>query len=101
MARYIVSPEAAHDLTEIWRYIKDKTSLETADRIEAAIRDRFVLLARTPGAGHWRRDLTEQQVKFFPIYSYLIVYRLKMSPLQVVSILHSHRDVSKILNARL
>lgn len=70
-------------------------------RIESAIRDRIVLLARTPGAGHWRRDLTEQPVKFFPIYSYLIVYRPETKPLQVVSILHGHRDVGEILDARL
>ena len=101
MARYVVSPEAARDLIQIWRYIKERSSLETANRIESAIRDRIVLLARTPGAGHWRRDLTEQAVKFFSIYSYLIVYRPETKPLQVVSILHSHRDVGKILDARL
>jgi plasmid stabilization system protein ParE len=56
MARYVVSPEAARDLIQICRYIKEQSSLKTANRIELAIRDRIVLLARTPGAGHWRRD---------------------------------------------
>ena len=101
MARYVIAPEAARDLIQIWRYIKEQSSVEMANRIESAIRDKIVLLAKTPGAGHWRGDLTEQAVKFFPIYSYLIVYRPETKPLQVVSILHSHRDVGKILNARL
>ena len=46
-----------------------------ADHVESVIRDRIVLLSRTPDAGHWRRDLTDEAVKFFPVYSYLIVYR--------------------------
>ncbi|MGO9519630.1 MAG: type II toxin-antitoxin system RelE/ParE family toxin [Candidatus Korobacteraceae bacterium] len=99
-ARYTLAPEAALDLAEIWRYIKKQTSIEMADRVESVIRDRIVLLAGTPDAGHWRRDLTVEAVKFFPVYSYLIVYRPETKPLQVVSILHGHRDVERILKNR-
>jgi toxin ParE1/3/4 len=101
MTRYILAPEAARDLVQIWHYIKEQSSVEMADRVESAIRERIVLLAGAPGAGHWRRDLTDEAVKFFPIYSYLIVYRQETKPLQIVSILHSHRDVEKILSTRL
>jgi hypothetical protein len=44
---------------------------------------------------------TEHNVKFFPVYSYLIVYRPQTNPLQVVSILHGRRDVVQILKDRL
>jgi len=73
--RYVLAPEAAFDLVEIWRYIKKQSSLEMADRVESVIRDRIVFLAANPGAGHWRKNLTDETVKFFPVYSYLIVYR--------------------------
>jgi plasmid stabilization system protein ParE len=101
MTRYILAPEAARDLVQIWRYIKEQSSVEMADRVESAIRERIVLLANKPGAGHWRKDLTDEAVKFFPIYAYLIVYQPETKPLQIVSILHSHRDVGKILTTRL
>jgi len=71
-----------------------------ADRVESAIRERIVFLARNPGAGHWRRDLTDEPVKFFPVYSYLIVYRPETKPLQVAAIVHGHRDVAEILKKR-
>lgn len=100
-ARYVLAPEAALDLVQIWRYIKKQSNVDMADRVESVIRDRIVFLAETPGAGHSRNGLTEETVKFFPVYSYLIVYRPKTKPLQVVSILHSHRDVKKILKGRL
>lgn len=99
--RYILAPEAAHDLIQIWRYIKKQSNAETADRVESAIRERIAFLAANPGAGHWRKDLTEQPVKFFPVYSYLIVYRPEKRPLQIVSILHGRRDVERILKQRL
>ena len=79
--RYVLAPEAAHDLVQIWRYIKKNASLEMADRVESVIRDKIVYLAERPGGGHWRKDLTDEPVKFFPVYSYLIVYRPETSPL--------------------
>jgi plasmid stabilization system protein ParE len=99
--RYVLAPEAARDLVQIWGYIKKQSGTPMADRVESVIRERIVFLAGTPEAGHWRVDLTDEKVKFSPVYSYLIVYRPKTEPLQIVSILHSHRDVQEILKERL
>ena len=43
--RYVLAPEAARDLVQIWRYIKKNTSLEMADRVYFVIRDNIVYLA--------------------------------------------------------
>ena len=72
-----------------------------ADRVESAIREKIAYLAGRPGGGHWRKDLTEEPVKFFPIYSYLIVYRPATKPLQIVAILHGRRDVEVVLKDHL
>lgn len=72
-----------------------------ADRVESVIRDKIVYLAGRPRGGHWRKDLTDQQVKFFPIYSYLIVYRPETKPLQIVAVIQGHRDVEQLLSDRL
>ena len=99
--RYILAPEAALDLVQIWRYIKNNASIETADQVEAAIREKILYLAHNAGGGHWRKDLTDEPVKFFPVYSYLIVYRPETGPVQVVAILHCRRDVKELLKARI
>ena len=99
--RYVLAPQAVVDLVEIWRYIKEHTSITMADRVESGIRERMAFLAGTPGAGHSRKDLTNEDVSFFPVYSYLIVYRPQTTPLQIVSILHGRRDVEEILKGRL
>ena len=98
---YVLAPQAALDLVEIWRYIKAQTSVAMADRVESTIRERIAFLAGTPGAGHRRKDLTDEDVKFFPVYSYLIVYRPQTKPLQIASILHGRRDLTQLLKDRL
>jgi plasmid stabilization system protein ParE len=98
---YALSPQAAQDLIDIWSFIKGQSSSTMADHVEDTLRARIVFLSKNPGAGHSRRDLTSEDVKFFPVYSYLIVYRSGTTPLQIVSILHGHRDVEKLLKGRL
>ena len=100
-SRYILSPEAALDLIEIWRYTKREGGMDAAERVESVIREKIVALARSPGIGHWRRDLTDDPVMFFAIYSYLVVYRPDTKPLQVVAILHGRRDLEGLLRNRL
>jgi plasmid stabilization system protein ParE len=99
--RYILAPQAARDLVDIWHYIQHESSLETANRVESVIRSKFAYLADFPNAGHWRRDLTDAPVRFFSVYSYLIVFRPDTKPLQIVAIVHGRRDVEKILPERL
>jgi antitoxin ParD1/3/4/toxin ParE1/3/4 len=98
--RYVLAPEAALDLIQIWRYLRKQSGAAVADRVESVIREKIIFLAGSPGAGHWRKNLTDQSVKFFPVYSYLIVYQPVTKPLRVVSILHGRRDVEQILKSR-
>jgi toxin ParE1/3/4 len=99
--RYILAPQAVRDLVDIWRYLRDRSSEETASRVEVVIRSKFSYLAEFPEAGHSRHDLTSADVRFFAVYSYLIVYRPEKRPLQIVAILHGNRDVSAFLPGRI
>lgn len=98
--RYLLAPEAARDLAGIWQYVRAESSKDTADRVQSVIRSKFEYLAEFPKGGHYRRDLTSAEVRFFSVYSYLIVYRPETKPLQIVAILHSGRDVAKLLPNR-
>ncbi len=100
MSRYVLAPAAAFDLLEIWRYIRKQGSESIADRVESAILEKFAALARDPGIGHLRSELTAAEVRFFPIYSYLIVHRPSTKPLQIVAVLHGARDVLAIPKRR-
>lgn len=47
--------------------------------------------------GHLRPDLTERPVRFWPVRSYLIVYRADIRPIQVIRVLSGYRDVATLL----
>jgi antitoxin ParD1/3/4/toxin ParE1/3/4 len=96
--RYVLASEAARDLVQIWRYVNREVGREAADRVESVLRTKCAYLASFPGAGHLRQDLTSAHVRFFSVYSYLIVYRPETKPLQVVTILRGRRDVAEILS---
>jgi plasmid stabilization system protein ParE len=64
-ARYVLASQAALDLFEIWQFIKEHSSLATADHVESVIREKFVFLASSPEAGHRRANLTEHKCKVF------------------------------------
>jgi plasmid stabilization system protein ParE len=96
MPRYLLVPEARKDLSEILEYI-------AGDSVDAALRvhDRFIeifeLLAENPEAGHFRDDLTSRPVRFFPVYSYLVVYSADTRPIDIVRVLGGAQDVESIL----
>lgn len=96
MAEYFYSAEARRDLFEIWEFIA-LDDLDIADRIEKEIQQAISMLVRNPELGHFRPDLTSMPVRFWPIYSYLIIYDPSARPLEIVRILSGYRDLALLL----
>jgi toxin ParE1/3/4 len=57
--RYRLSDLAEQDLEEIWSYVAEDASPETADRVIDAIFDRFELLVDQPRLGRSRPEFGE------------------------------------------
>ncbi len=96
MSRFLLSPEARDDLAEIADYIA-QDSPAAARRVIRELKAAMERLAQIPAIGHLREDLTDEPLRFWPVYSYLIIYRPEDKPLQVVRVLHGARDVQSIL----
>jgi antitoxin ParD1/3/4/toxin ParE1/3/4 len=96
MSRFVLTRAARADLDEIFRYIA-RDNPAAASRVLEKLRQAMRLLARTPEIGHYRRDLASESVRFWSVYSYLVIYRAEGRPLEVVRILHASRDVRAIL----
>lgn len=96
--RYQLTETAAADVDGIVTYIADEGSVDAALRVHSALVEAFELLAERPGIGHSREDLTDRPYKFWSVFSYLIVYEPRSSPLQIVTVIHAARNVPDILN---
>ena len=93
---YVLSPEALSDLQNIWDFIATENPA-AANQMVDELFNAFQHLAEWPGSGHTRHDLTQKNVRFWPVRSYLLVYREKPLPLQIVAILHGSRDIPSII----
>jgi toxin ParE1/3/4 len=98
-SRFIFTEEAERQLLEILEYVADENE-SAAVRVRQAIHDAVEKLADTPGIGHTREDLTDRPVKFWSVYSYLVVYDPESRPLTIVAVLHGARDVEQLLKGK-
>jgi toxin ParE1/3/4 len=97
LRRYSLSRTAEQDLQDIKGYLVQAAGGEVARRVLRRIKLAIERLAHSPELGHWREDLTNHPVKFWPVFSYLIVYLPEQRPLLIVRVLHAKRDVAAIL----
>ncbi len=100
MKPYVLSAEATQDLQEIRAYYVKKAGAgaRVARYVSREITAAFEFLAANPGAGHARPDLTSEPMKFWQVFSYLIVYDPAMRPLGIARVLHSSRDLKSLLH---
>jgi plasmid stabilization system protein ParE len=93
---YRLTDRAEADVRAIADFIA-ADSVDSAVRVVLAFEDAFALLASRPGIGHAREDLTDRALKFWSVYSYLVVYDPASHPLTIVAVLHGARNVEQIL----
>ena len=96
MADYIISDAAVKDLDDIWTYIS-ADNLNAANRVEGEILSAFQRLSENPKIGHIRKDLTNKPVRFWNVYSYMIVYRGDKQPIEIVRVLSGYRDIVTLI----
>lgn len=96
MRRFVLTSAAQDDLREIFEFIRQDNP-GAAGRVLDEIWEAIGRLSRMPEIGHFREDLSEKPVRFWSVYSYLIIYRPDTRPIQVVRVLHGARDVRRIL----
>lgn len=98
MPRFILSPEAEQDLDLIKTYLLETAGMGVARHVLQELREALRFLAAQPDAGHFREDLTDASVRFWPVFSYLVVYDSVKRPIEIVRVLHGNRDVAAILD---
>jgi plasmid stabilization system protein ParE len=100
MSRFILAPEAAQDLDDIWEYIAED-SLDAADRFLETLYMNMGKIADSPGIGHSREDLVEgRPLLFWPVGNYLILYRTTKSSVAIVAIARGKLDIPSFVRRR-
>jgi antitoxin ParD1/3/4 len=96
MNSYVLTPAAEGDLLKLLDYL-DGDGPRAVLTVVEALDEAMQLLADNPGIGHLRPDLTHQDVRFWSVFEYLVIYRQDTEPLEIVRVLHGKRDVGRLL----
>ena len=100
MTRYRLTPAARSNLIGIADYILENSGPERAEAVIRTIQEAIEKVAEMPGLGHSREDFTDEDVRFWTVYTYYIVYRAETRPLEVVAVISGWRDVERELAKR-
>lgn len=97
--RFLLTPEAKSDLKEILLDISED-SPDTAERLRAEIHAAFHRLGQFPGIGHYHEELLDRRYRFWNFYSYVVCYVWEKTPIQIIAVVHSARDLALFLTTR-
>jgi plasmid stabilization system protein ParE len=88
---FILHPEAARDIAEIWEYIGGD-SPQAARNVRESILEAIRSLVPFPHQGHSRVDLTSRPLRFIRVRDYVIAYAPYEKPLWVIAVMHGYRS---------
>lgn len=100
MSGYVLAADADIDLDSIGEFIA-QDDIEAADHWIAKLFTAFDALARSPGMGHPRTDLTPYPVLFWPVGADLIIYRAERRPIEIVAVTRGARDIPAFMHRRM
>jgi toxin ParE1/3/4 len=94
MSRVRITPLAERDLEEIWFFIAqdDPTA---ADRLLDLLEEKYKLLAENPHMGPARPDIAKE-LRYHPVGSYLLLYRVIPGGIELVRVVHGARDLPSL-----
>jgi antitoxin ParD1/3/4/toxin ParE1/3/4 len=95
MGRFLLTGPAKADIREIVAYVRERNP-SAAPKVRQNLQQAMRRLADFPGIGHVRNDLSDESLRVWAVYSYLIVYRPDTRPLQVLRIVHGARDLKRL-----
>ena len=96
ISKYYLSPAAEQDIEEVITYIAQENPAAAHTFLDS-LHSAMESLADNPHMGHFREDLTDKSVRFWPFkWHYLIVYN-PVSPIEIVRVLSGYRDLVHLI----
>lgn len=91
MVKVVKRPRAELDSLDIWDFIAED-SLDRADDFLDFLEEKLANLARNPGMGKRREDISPD-LRSFPVKNYIVFYREIEGGIDVIRILHGSRNI--------
>jgi toxin ParE1/3/4 len=93
------APAAKRDLWNVWRYYSKVASPDIADKLVSEIQLASKRLATQPLLGR-TRDEVAPGLRSLLVHPYALFYRAKDDAVEIVRVLHEHRDFAAVFSTK-
>lgn len=95
---FVLTPSASRDIDNILEYVLEQSGHNRALHVRQKLYDGLSKIALHPEVlGHVREDLVNESLRTYAVFSYLIFYRPKTKPVEIIRVIHGARDVGTLL----
>ncbi len=104
MLRVVLSHAAERDLDDIYAYIAEHDSIQSADQLVGALLDVCQALAHFPGRGNRPKELArlvDEEIREAHLGPYRIVYEIESRRIAILCVADGRRDMQALLQRRL
>ena len=97
MTRVQITSPALDDLADLWSFHARESDPRAQAWVDAILKT-IALLEVTPLIGHDRQESYLKGLRSLTHKRYIIFYRMQGSDVQVLRIIHGHRDLESVFN---
>ncbi|NET52532.1 MAG: type II toxin-antitoxin system RelE/ParE family toxin [Merismopedia sp. SIO2A8] len=90
----IISPDASHDLDEIFDYLVSN-NIEAGERFVISFEQKCAKQLQFPKIGRSYQEL-ETSLRGVPLAHYIILYRLRDENIEIVRVVSGYRDLDNL-----
>ena len=95
---YQLTETAYAELEAILVYIAERDGLERALHVNRQFHEAFGKLARMPGMGSTRSQLTGEHARWWPVFNFLVVYEPDDPGVIILRLVHGSRDLDQLFD---
>ena len=95
---YRLTRAAEDDLEEILEYVLEQSGPNRAQHVHARFVEAFEHLAEMPGSGWQRGEITGDRIRWWRVFSWIVLYDWEISPVTILRVIHTARALDRILD---
>ena len=98
MSGYTLTESAETDLNDILGFIAERDGTGRALHVYEKFLEAFEALAASPDIGTRKPYLTDDPIRWWPVFRFLVVYDSQRSPIDILRVIHGARDLPRLLS---
>jgi plasmid stabilization system protein ParE len=91
MSGYTLTQSAEADLDDVLGFIADRDGVGRALHVYEQFVEPFEYLASFPGTGIRKPLLTDNAIRWWPVFQFLVVYDAERTPIDILRVIHGAR----------